>query len=56
MRTEIYREASFIIVVGIGVDLAVLAYFKYAHFFLVSANQVLDTHLPLTHVVLPLGI
>jgi alginate O-acetyltransferase complex protein AlgI len=41
---------------GIGVDLAVLAYFKYTDFFINSANAALGLSMSLQHIVLPLGI
>jgi alginate O-acetyltransferase complex protein AlgI len=41
---------------GIGLNLAMLAYFKYLGFFAASVNAMLDSHLPLPHIVLPLGI
>jgi D-alanyl-lipoteichoic acid acyltransferase DltB (MBOAT superfamily) len=44
------------LVTGIAGNLALLAYFKYANFFLESANQVLGTDLHIGAIVLPLGI
>jgi alginate O-acetyltransferase complex protein AlgI len=37
-------------------DLLLLAYFKYADFFISSVNAVATTDFPLAHVVLPIGI
>jgi alginate O-acetyltransferase complex protein AlgI len=45
-----------LLVVAIVVNLAVLAVFKYADFFLATVNDLAGTHLPLAHIVLPLGI
>jgi alginate O-acetyltransferase complex protein AlgI len=44
------------LLVGLAVNLLVLAYFKYANFFLTNANTVFGSHLGLLDVVLPLGI
>jgi len=41
---------------GIGVDLALLAYFKYANFFLDNLNTVLGSAISLGTIILPLGI
>jgi alginate O-acetyltransferase complex protein AlgI len=41
---------------GVSFNLLLLAYFKYANFFLDSANALLGTHWVLTGVVLPIGI
>ncbi len=44
------------LLVGLAVNLLVLAYFKYANFFLANTNAVFGSHLGLLDVVLPLGI
>ena len=41
---------------GIGVNLALLGYFKYADFFISNANFLFGTQIPLLHLVLPLAI
>jgi D-alanyl-lipoteichoic acid acyltransferase DltB (MBOAT superfamily) len=41
---------------GILGNLALLAYFKYADFFLDTLNTVAKSDLPLLHIILPLGI
>ena len=41
---------------GIGVDLAVLGYFKYANFLIDNANQLTGTHWSIGQIVLPLAI
>jgi len=41
---------------AVTLDLGLLAYFKYADFFIASANQVAGMDLPALHVILPIGI
>lgn len=41
---------------AIAADLALLAYFKYADFFISSLNQVAQADLPALNVILPVGI
>jgi D-alanyl-lipoteichoic acid acyltransferase DltB (MBOAT superfamily) len=48
------RKAALIL--GIGANLAVLAYFKYADFFIGSVNELGGSGIPLPHVILPLAI
>ncbi len=50
------RRRNLLLFVGIAGNLALLAYFKYADFFIDSVNAVAKTDLPLLHVILPLGI
>ncbi len=45
-----------VLVLAIGVDLALLAYYKYANFFLDSVNSLAGTHWSLGTIILPLGI
>lgn len=45
-----------ILVVAISANLGLLAYFKYANFFLATANELAGTDWVLANVVLPLGI
>jgi D-alanyl-lipoteichoic acid acyltransferase DltB (MBOAT superfamily) len=45
-----------LLVLGVGGDLVLLGYFKYANFFLDSVNAVAATGLSLGEIVLPLGI
>jgi len=49
------REARRILIGGIAIDLVVLGYFKYAGFFVQTANDVLHTDVVVS-IVLPLGI
>ncbi|MBV8848148.1 MAG: MBOAT family protein [Methylobacteriaceae bacterium] len=48
------RKVLFIL--GISGNLALLAYFKYADFFIDTVNNAAHADLPLLHVILPLGI
>jgi alginate O-acetyltransferase complex protein AlgI len=42
--------------VGLAVNLLVLAYFKYANFFITNTNWAFGSHFSLLNIVLPLGI
>jgi alginate O-acetyltransferase complex protein AlgI len=44
------------LVVGITGNLGLLAYFKYTDFFIANINQLPGLHVPLMHIILPLGI
>jgi alginate O-acetyltransferase complex protein AlgI len=44
------------LVLGIGVNLALIGYFKYAIFFVETTNAVLQTNFYLGEIILPLGI
>jgi alginate O-acetyltransferase complex protein AlgI len=50
------RASRWALATGVGVDLAVLGYFKYVNFFIVTANGALGTALTPLAVILPLGI
>jgi len=45
-----------LLIFGIGVNLAVLGYFKYAGFLANNVNAALGTHFPILHLILPIGI
>ncbi len=45
-----------ILILGILFNIGLLGYFKYADFFLVNVNGLLDTSLPLPGLALPLAI
>lgn len=49
-------KARAALVAAIAADLGLLGYFKYANFFVASANQLLDGQFPALEVILPLGI
>jgi D-alanyl-lipoteichoic acid acyltransferase DltB (MBOAT superfamily) len=44
------------LVLGLGFNLGLLAYFKYANFFVNTVNQLFQTELVLTTILLPLAI
>jgi len=48
--------AKGLLVTGIAGNLLLLGYFKYADFFIGNLDAALGAHMPLLHVVLPLGI
>jgi alginate O-acetyltransferase complex protein AlgI len=50
------RAATWWMVAGIGFDLGLLAYFKYANFFVDNVNALLGTHWNIGKVLLPIGI
>jgi D-alanyl-lipoteichoic acid acyltransferase DltB (MBOAT superfamily) len=50
------RRKKLILTLGIAADLALLGYYKYANFFLDTANNLLGTGWALQDILLPLGI
>jgi alginate O-acetyltransferase complex protein AlgI len=50
------RLAGLLLAAGVGGDLALLGYYKYADFFLSNYNAVTGAELPLPGIILPLGI
>jgi len=48
--------AKALLLLGIAGNLLLLGYFKYADFFIGNLNAALGSHIPLLHIVLPLGI
>ena len=54
-RPPVQRHIS-LLILAVGGNLALLAYYKYANFFLTSANSLLGTQWAIGQVVLPLGI
>lgn len=50
------RRDGIILALGVATDLALLAYYKYAGFFVANANEWLHAALPVPEIVLPLGI
>ncbi len=50
------RKPKLLLFFGVGVNLALLGYFKYADFFINNANFLFGTQIPLLHLVLPLAI
>lgn len=45
-----------ILIVGVGVNLALLGYFKYSYFFIENLNFLFSTHIRIDPVLLPLAI
>ncbi len=50
------RSRRWLLGLGVGANLAVLGYFKYADFFVTTLDQLTGAHWTMLHVVLPLGI
>jgi alginate O-acetyltransferase complex protein AlgI len=50
------RAAKALLVVGLGLNLAALGYFKYANFFVDNLNAITGLDFVLSKVVLPIGI
>ena len=50
------RVRTLLFATGIVVNICFLGYFKYKNFFLGTINGIFDIHVPLTAVVLPLGV
>lgn len=50
------RQAKTVLMTAITVNLIALGYFKYANFFIDSANQLFDSRIPTLDIILPLGI
>ena len=48
--------AKVFLVGSVGIDLALLGYFKYADFFISTVNSVVGSDIPLLRVALPIGI
>ena len=50
------RRKNLVLALGVGADLALLGYYKYANFFLDTANTLLNAGWGLQDIILPLGI
>ena len=50
------KKALVFLWIGIGGNLAIIAYYKYANFFLSSVNELISTKLIIPEIVLPLAI
>jgi D-alanyl-lipoteichoic acid acyltransferase DltB (MBOAT superfamily) len=50
------RPRGLLFFIGVAGNLGLLAYFKYADFFIGTLNAVATRDLPLLHIILPLGI
>jgi alginate O-acetyltransferase complex protein AlgI len=53
-RSPLSRHVTLII--AVSANLCLLGYYKYAHFFVVTTNDLTGTHLSLADITLPLGI
>ncbi|HFU74964.1 MAG TPA: MBOAT family protein [Arcobacter sp.] len=47
---------KYMLTLGVIFNLGLLGYFKYSDFFIENLNSLLDTHIPLLHLALPLAI
>jgi alginate O-acetyltransferase complex protein AlgI len=50
------RGSRLLLAAGLAGNLALLGYFKYANFFLDNLDAALGVHIPLAHIILPIGI
>lgn len=50
------RRKNLILALGVGADLTLLGYYKYANFFLDTANRLLEAGWGMQDILLPLGI
>lgn len=55
-RATSQRQAKIWLVSALTANLALLGLFKYANFFISTANNLIDLRAPLTDIILPLGI
>jgi D-alanyl-lipoteichoic acid acyltransferase DltB (MBOAT superfamily) len=51
-----YFSSKQLLIFGILFDVSLLGYFKYTDFFLTNFNGIFHSNIPLSHIVLPLGI
>lgn len=51
-----YFSSKQLLIFGILFDVSLLGYFKYTDFFLTNFNGMFHSNVPLSHIVLPLGI
>lgn len=51
-----FRSKKLLLTLGIGVNIALIGYFKYANFFIDTVNSLLDTSFNLNKIILPLAI
>jgi D-alanyl-lipoteichoic acid acyltransferase DltB (MBOAT superfamily) len=49
-------SAKTLLTLGVVANIALLAYFKYADFFIMNVNRVVGSEVPLLHLALPLAI
>jgi len=56
LSQETFHHRKLLLWCGVALNLLILGYFKYSHFFVQNLNAVLQTHFMIPKVVLPLGI
>lgn len=56
ISTESKRSRKFLLIIGLGENLALLGYFKYANFFVNNYNILMKTHHDIGKIILPIGI
>ena len=55
-RVLLVAREKLVLIIGIVFNLSLIAYFKYADFFIANANALAGAELPMLHIVLPLAI
>lgn len=55
-KENIKFNKKILVILGVGVNIIVLGYFKYYDFFIENVNALLKTNFNLLHILLPLGI
>ena len=51
-----FLSTKLVLFIGIGVNLGLIGYFKYADFFITNINSILNSNIALLNVFLPLAI
>lgn len=54
--TEHRIERGLLLTAGVLANVGLLGYYKYTDFFIENVNFVAGTHIPLQHIILPIGI
>lgn len=55
-RKKNSQSAKLFLILGIILNLSILAYYKYANFFVDNVNQLLAANITLAYIILPIGI
>lgn len=55
-KNKVERNRKWLLTIGIVFNVCLLGFYKYFDFFITNVNNVLDTHLTLLHLALPLAI
>ncbi len=53
-KYELWRKGIFIL--GVSMNLLLLGYFKYTDFLITNINELFHSEIPLTYIILPIGI